>query len=164
MRRGRLILVCLLSVLVAAGAFSESEEEKSSETPKTPQPTGALTLIGRSDGPVVIVERDGTIWEAKKRQLTFYNQATPRIIEFSRQRAEKLAEDAERAAQTAQERAEARAKEEQAKVLAKKAAAERAAEARAAAEKKQEREQKVLANYMDKEYKYGPNSVPEEEE
>ncbi len=164
MRRSRTILACLLAVLTTASAFSEAEKKESSDTLKAPRPDGALTFIGRSDGPVVIVERDGTTWEAKKRQLTFYNWATPRVLEVSRHRAERAAEDKERGAKLVQERAEKRAKAEEMNAKAKQANAERAAEAKATAEKKQKREEKILGNYMDKEYKYGPNSVPETEE
>ena len=42
-------------------------------------------------------------------------------------------------------------------------AEKRAAEKRAA-EKKKKREEKIIRNYVDKEWRYGPNSAPEEPE
>lgn len=149
---------------------SHMEAQSGDETPapilskiRKAEEDQSLTLIGRSEGPVFIVESDGSMWEANKRQLTFYNRATPRVLETSRARAEEAAAAMERAAEIAKQRSEEKAKQDKAKADAKQAATERAAADKKAAEKAKEREEKIVSNYVNKEYTYGPNSVPESE-
>ena len=160
MKRSKTFLIGLLAVLVTASAYSQTETKQSPNKAKASQSPSALTFIGRGDGPVVIVERDGTMWEVKKRQLTFYNRATPRVVEASRERAERREANRERAAELAEERAEKQAKEKEAKAEARKKKAEEAEEAKTVAEKKEKRQEKIWNNYESFEYKYGPNSEP----
>ncbi len=118
---------------------------------------GAVTFSGRPGQNVVVIEPDGTRRELTPEEFRLRNDAAK---VGDAQRSERDAEIAARdkAAQSAA-KAKADADKKAAELQAKEAAKQAARDARlkTAVEKQ---EKKIIKNYVDKEYTYGPRSAP----
>lgn len=173
MRRILRVAAYFFVFTVAVGAAGSSWGEGNATS-------APLTLIGRGGSDVVLVERDGAVQKIDKSTLTLPNQPGAGLLEYNR----RVAEQAEKAREAKTEKVEGKepakgeeAKAEQTETPGKgqspkvaprgaapetaKAAAEKAAQEQRIAEAKQKRQEKILRKYIDKDYAYGPGSVPE---
>ncbi|HOE66942.1 MAG TPA: hypothetical protein PLO62_10495 [Candidatus Hydrogenedentes bacterium] len=124
---------------------------------------GGIAITGRGNGPVRIVDPDGSVQEISPDRLKFPNQPGSRLSEGHRGEGAGASGSAGGALKMREERV----RKEREGLAEARRAAEAAATAEAekrAAEKKKKREEKIIRNYVDKEWRYGPNSAPEEPE
>ncbi len=129
---------------------------------------GGIAITGRGNGPVRIVYPDGSVQEIRQDQLTFPNQPGRRLPAAHQGEGAGALESAGGALKMREERVrkerEGLAEARRAAEAAATAEAEKRAVEKRAAENKKKREEKIIRNYVDKEWRYGPNSAPEEPE
>lgn len=121
---------------------------------------GAVTISGQGDGPVTIVEKDGTVRTIAPGEAPLLNTPGPRPDDAAARKAEAERQEKELARAKAEQEAAARLKRAEEERLK---AAEEAAKREKALKEQEEAREKEIQHYVDKDYTYGPGSAKKED-